>query len=337
MISKDLKLAIEKIKNNHLVAIPTETVYGLAARYDSEEAIKKIFETKRRPFFDPLIVHVASIDQAKSLVETWPVIADKLAKRFWPGPLTLVLQKSNKVSSLITSGLESVGIRMPNHPMALELIKQLNLPLAAPSANKFGKTSPSTAQHVENEFKEEDLLILEGGNCSVGIESTVLLIEIKNDKNCLSVLRKGSILKSEIENYLKSEKMNFEFVDIIQKEKSPGHMKHHYMPKVPLIICKNASMNTQNVLADFELHKSQMPRQVEGVSIYIPSTALCNPNILDLGSDAAQAARVLYQRLRESSELGNDCIIFYEKKEYNSESWEPILERLHKAATYIIA
>ena len=148
-MKKEINLPIEAFKNHKLVAIPTETVYGLSAPIDQPLLIKKIFEVKERPFFDPLIVHVSSISEAKEWVSDWPVIAQKLAERFWPGPLTLVLPKNDKVSDLITSGLDTVGLRCPNHPLTLALIKELGVPLAAPSANKFGKTSPTSKYYPE--------------------------------------------------------------------------------------------------------------------------------------------------------------------------------------------
>lgn len=336
MITTNINLAKDRILQNELVAIPTETVYGLAARYDSEEAVKKIFFLKERPFFDPLIVHVSSIEQARRLVLEWPTVADVLTKKFWPGPLTVVLEKSSLVNPIITSGLSTVGIRMPNHAMTLDLISVTRLPLAAPSANKFGRTSPTSAKHVADEFKMHDLTIIDGGECQVGIESTVLLIEMKNQVPHLSILRKGSILRSDIEDYLKSLNLNHVFTTEVQKEKSPGHMKHHYMPSVPLIICRNSHMDISAVLNEFEKHKSELPQIVEGVKIQIPSQRLNNPSVLSLTENSTQAARILYQKLREASEIGADSILFFEKPELYSEDWEPVLERLHKAATYII-
>ena len=148
--------AVSIMKNDGIVAIPTETVYGLGAAISSETALKKIFEVKKRPFFDPLIVHVENIEQAKTLTSEWPEIADSVCQQFWPGPLTIVLKKNQNVSSLITAGLERVGLRCPQHPVALEILRKLKIPIAAPSANLFGRTSPTTALHVETEFSNQN-------------------------------------------------------------------------------------------------------------------------------------------------------------------------------------
>lgn len=223
----DIKKAVELLKNNELVGIPTETVYGLAGAISSEESIKKIFSTKKRPFFDPLIVHVSSINMAKTLTKSWPDLAQKLAQNFWPGPLTIVLPKSDKVSDLITSGLESVGLRCPNHPIALELISQVEIPLAAPSANKFTKTSPTTKAHVVDEFGD-DVFVLDGGQCHVGIESTVVGI----DDNHIKIFRPGVITKEQIKKVVSSEVK----VEYTQSPVAPGQMKHHYMPQRPVVL-----------------------------------------------------------------------------------------------------
>lgn len=151
MIGKDLSLAIELLKAGKLVSIPTETVYGLAANALNEEAVVNIFKAKNRPFFDPLIVHVASIEQAKNYTINWTDNAEKLAQKFWPGPMTLLLDKNNLIPDIITSGSSKVAIRIPNHPISLDLLSKLNFPLAAPSANPFGYISPTNASHVEKQ------------------------------------------------------------------------------------------------------------------------------------------------------------------------------------------
>ncbi len=272
--------AVAKLKNDDVVAMPTETVYGLAGRIGSERALKKIFSTKKRPFFDPLIVHVSSIEQAKMCYQMWNPIAEKLAARFWPGPLTMVMPKSDRVSSLITSGLETVAVRWPAHPIAQKLIQMVGEPLAAPSANLFGKTSPTKAEHVREQFGDE-VFILDGGSSEFGIESTVLLIQtlnpsqfVKNlhgeshrvvsestskveshegivDHYELSILRPGSVTKAQIEDALQAliqnsasssaqELIKWSWKDKVESRLAPGQMKHHYMPNKPLIILKPA-------------------------------------------------------------------------------------------------
>lgn len=227
----EIDKAIHHLQNNDVVGMPTETVYGLAGSIESEESIKKIFSTKERPFFDPLIVHVSNTEMARPLVKSWPPIAQTLAEHFWPGPLTMVLPKSDIVSDLITSGLDSVGIRCPNHPIALELISNFAIPLAAPSANKFTKTSPTTKDHVESEFGD-DVFVLEGGVCHVGIESTVA--GIFDDE--VKIYRPGMITKEDLKKVLPSKVK----VEYTQSPVAPGQMKHHYMPNKPVILTKES-------------------------------------------------------------------------------------------------
>ena len=172
----DLILAKKLLTEGKLVAIPTETVYGLAANGLDETAVAGIFSAKNRPTFDPLILHVASIEQAQSLCTDWPEMADKLARAFWPGPLTLILPKADHVPDLTTSGQPTVGIRMPNNRLTLELLSTLPFPLAAPSANPFGYVSPTNAQHVADQLGDRIDYILDDGDCSVGIELSLIHI-----------------------------------------------------------------------------------------------------------------------------------------------------------------
>ncbi|MEO9890018.1 L-threonylcarbamoyladenylate synthase, partial [Nonlabens ulvanivorans] len=174
LVSKDILKAAEILKREELVAIPTETVYGLAGNIYSETAIKKIFEMKKRPFFNPLIVHIHSMEQVMELAVNFPDKAKELAQAFWPGSLTLILPKKNEVPDLITARKDTVGIRMPQHELTLELLRNLDFPVAAPSANPFTHISPTTAQHVKNYFDGSLEMVLDGGNCENGIESTII-------------------------------------------------------------------------------------------------------------------------------------------------------------------
>src|SRR5277367_77070 len=170
----EIQKAAQIIQEGGLVAFPTETVYGLGADALNPYAVARIFEVKNRPTFDPLIVHVADIRQAEILVLKFPEKALKLIEKFWPGPLTLVLPKASIVPDIVTSSLPSVAIRVPNHPMALELIRESGRPIAAPSANPFGQVSPTTADHVRRSMGNKVDLILDGGPCAIGVESTVI-------------------------------------------------------------------------------------------------------------------------------------------------------------------
>ena len=191
----DLLKAKSLLESEHLVAIPTETVYGLAANGLSEVAVAKIFEAKNRPSFDPLIMHIGSIDQAQAISKEFPENAKNLAEHFWPGPLTMILPKKDIIPDLATSGLQTMGVRMPNHPLTLELLKSLKFPLAAPSANPFGYISPTSAEHVINQMSGRLPYILDGGPCTVGLESTIIDLTSEMPK----ILRKGGTAVEDIE------------------------------------------------------------------------------------------------------------------------------------------
>lgn len=334
--NEGLAKAKKILEEGGVVGLPTETVYGLAARIDMPSAIKRIFTTKERPFFDPLIVHVASIEQAKKVTAYWGPASQALAESFWPGPLTLILPRDPSVNSMITSGLDSVGIRMPNHPMALALIEEVGVPLAAPSANKFGRTSPTSPSHVRLEFKEENVFVLDGGECQIGIESTVLLVRHRPEVVELSILRRGHVLRSEIERVLTDRGFKFEFVDIVDKRESPGHMKHHYMPPIPLIVCRNKGRAEDDILKEVNQKLALLPDEIENIKILKPAGGIRSCQKLCLSSDPVLAAREFYSKLRESAETGADCILFYQEPEHSGERWDSLFDRINKAASLII-
>src|SRR3954447_6536010 len=197
MVSEaDLRRAAELLRAGRLVAFPTETVYGLGANALDADAVDRIFAAKGRPASSPLIVHVDSVEMAQTLVSEWPPIASELAARFWPGPLTLVLPKRALVPDRVTAGLDSVGLRMPAHPVAVALIREADIPLAAPSANRFTELSPTTAEHVRCALGDAIDLILDGGPCTVGIESTVLSLT----GGLPVLLRPGMVTQAQIES-----------------------------------------------------------------------------------------------------------------------------------------
>nr|MBD3623691.1 threonylcarbamoyl-AMP synthase [Sunxiuqinia sp.] len=226
---QQLKEAARIINEGGLVSFPTETVYGLGANTLNSVAVAKIFALKERPSFDPLIVHIASLDDLKMLTENPSDAVMQLAKKFWPGPLTLVLPKSKLVPDIVTSGLPTVGIRMPDHQIALKLIRMAKCPIAAPSANKFGHLSPVSAEHVRKQLPDVDY-ILDGGMTTVGIESTIVSVE----GNVCTLLRPGKISLNDIEKALPGR---FVF-NITKPEKlvAPGLLKSHYSPNKPLYI-----------------------------------------------------------------------------------------------------
>ena len=220
-MSLSINDAAERIRAGELVAFPTETVYGLGANALDAAAVGKIFELKGRPETIPLIVHVSSIQMARGIVAEWPPLAEELAAKWWPGPLTLVLPKRDVIPDIVTAGLPTVGVRMPDHPLALELIREAGVPIAAPSANKFTGISPTTAAHVREAFGDA-VPVLDGGPTRVGIESTVVAIE--NGK--LKLLRPGMISLGELEQAVIEGAAH----------PAPGMHVRHYSPRTPVLL-----------------------------------------------------------------------------------------------------
>lgn len=334
--NQDLAKVKNILEEGGVVGLPTETVYGLAARIDIPSAIEKIFQVKERPFFDPLIVHVSSIEMAKKVTAYWGPVAQTLAEAFWPGPLTMILPKDPSVNEMITSGLDSVGLRMPNHPLALQLIQEVGIPLAAPSANKFGKTSPTSAEHVRAEFKNENIFVLDGGDCQVGIESTVLSIRQQPEKIKLSILRRGHILKSDIEKVLLQKGFAIEFVEQVDKRESPGHMKHHYMPPIPLFVCTAKDRSIESILQEANQKLALLPEEIESIKIIKPKNGIHSAEVLRLSQDPVLATREFYGQLRKAAAGGKDCLIFYREEYQTGERWEALFDRLNKAASLIL-
>lgn len=225
MTTINIDEACEVLKNEELIGLPTETVYGLAGNAYSEIALKKIFTLKNRPFYNPLILHIKSVNYLNKVAKNIPETAIKLAKEFWPGPLTLVLEKQNHISDLVTASKDTVAVRVPNHPVALELLNKLDFPIAAPSANPFGSISPTNASHVNDYFGNDLKIILDGGMCSEGIESTIIGFE--NNEPVL--YRNGSISVDEIIKI--TGKITF-LNNNDSNPKAPGMLSRHYAPNI---------------------------------------------------------------------------------------------------------
>jgi L-threonylcarbamoyladenylate synthase len=226
--------AVELLRQGQVVGMPTETVYGLAGDGLNPLALARIFEVKQRPLFDPLILHFADAAGAFAIAEQVPLAARELASHFWPGPLTLVLRKMGGVPDLATSGLPNVALRVPIHPVAQTLLRAFGRPLAAPSANRFGRISPTDAQAVHKELGENVPLILDGGPCAVGLESTVVFISEKQPV----LLRAGGIPLEEIEGVVGSVRLAEPVED---RPEAPGQLKHHYAPRKPLRLVNNVT------------------------------------------------------------------------------------------------
>ncbi len=236
----DIDIAARILKSGKLVGIPTETVYGLAANALDKDAVANIFKVKGRAVDNPLIVHISNISEIYKLVSKFPANAQKLANYFWPGPLTMILKKSNIIPYEVSCGLDTVAIRMPLNVIARKLIKKVNLPLAAPSANLSGKPSPTSFLHVLNDFDGKIDAILDGGDCTIGIESTVITLESKIPK----ILRPGSITPEQISDVLGKVEIDDCILRKVSKNRivsSPGMKYKHYAPKAKVIIVNGSS------------------------------------------------------------------------------------------------
>ncbi|HEY6347195.1 MAG TPA: L-threonylcarbamoyladenylate synthase [Bryobacteraceae bacterium] len=229
-MSLSIKEAAARIRAGGVVAFPTETVYGLGANALDPSAVRRIYELKARPATSPLIVHVSSAEMARGVVAEWPPLAEDLARRWWPGPLTMVLPKSAAIPEIVTAGLSTVGVRMPAHPVARELIEEAGVPIAAPSANRFTGLSPTTAAHVRAAFGDS-IGVLDGGPSQVGIESTVVAIESGN----LKLLRPGMIAFEESA----FEELAAKSPEPGSAHPAPGMYRRHYSPRTPVLLVRD--------------------------------------------------------------------------------------------------
>lgn len=294
MQTNNLDAAKKQLLKNELIAIPTETVYGLAGNAYNETALKKIFILKNRPFYNPLIVHIKSSAALKEVAMDIPDEALKLAEKFWPGPLTLVLKKQPNIPDLVTAGKETVAVRVPNHPLTLALLEKLDFPLAAPSANPFGSISPTSAAHVFDYFGDQLKVILDGGECENGLESTIIGFE----NNQPILYRHGSIAQDEIEKIVGK-------LTIITKNNespnSPGMLSRHYAPKTSTYL-------TNNVLALLNSFKGKKI----GVLMFtnqIQHQDVTHQEILSESGDLIEAGRNLYAAMHRLDHRNLDLIL----------------------------
>ncbi len=297
MIGTNINSAADFLKNGDLVAIPTETVYGLAANAFDESAVLKIYKTKNRPQFNPLILHSDSLKKFKSWGIELPEIALKLAKEFSPGPLTFVVKSNNKIPQIVTAGNDSVAIRIPNHRMTLDLLQSLDFPLAAPSANPSEYISPTTAKHVDEMLGDKINYILDGGDCQIGLESTI--ISFLNESP--EILRYGGLAIEKIENCIgKKLRSTFENNSHSKNVIAPGMLSKHYSPKHPLLICtiedELKKYNANNcAIISFKNKNHSVPESQHFV--------LSETGNLD------EAAKNLFAALRSADKLNVDIIL----------------------------
>ena len=280
----DISSAADFILSGGIGGVPTETVYGLAADATNEAAVRKIFAAKGRPFIDPLIVHVCDMEMAESVAEFSPD-AKKLAEKFWPGPLTMILPKREKIGAIVTAGLDTVAVRMPSHPVMAELIRKTARPIAAPSANPFGYVSPTRAEHVREQLGDKIDFVLDGGECERGVESTIILMTSSPKK----LLRPGPISAALIEAALGEE------IDKSPKKneahpQAPGMLKSHYSPKSRLRLFNGIS---------------EIPADFRGETIFFsrPQNPAPNQYWLSESGDVDEAARNLFALLRKLDKI----------------------------------
>lgn len=289
-IGTDVEKAVQLLQHNELVAIPTETVYGLAGNALSKEAVTKIFTVKDRPQFDPLIMHVPSLEKAHDYVAEMPEAAIKLARNFWPGPLTLLLKKKDIVPDLVTSGLDTVGIRCPDHALTRSLLQQLPFPLAAPSANPFGYVSPTKPEHVNEQLGTKIQYILDGGTCPVGIESTIVGFE----KDTPVVYRLGGLSVESIEAVVGSVTLT---IHSSSNPKAPGQLKSHYAPRRKVIIGSIGELLKTHNADRIAVLSFQHTYPVKHQITLAPS------------GKTEEAAQHLFEALRTLDKLDIDCIV----------------------------
>ena len=291
-IGTDLSQAKALLEEGKLVAIPTETVYGLAANALDEEAVLRIFKAKNRPTFDPLIVHAASVEQVRPLLREVSPLAERLYERFAPGPLTILLPRTPQIPDLVTAGLDTVALRIPRHPLTLELLQSLDFPLAAPSANPFGYVSPTRPDHVAAQLEDQVSYILDGGH-EVGLESTIVQI-VDNDR--MHVLRKGGLPIEALEA--------FGTVDVYQHSTSnpraPGMLKSHYAPGKPLKL---------GYLDDLLSEHAGQRVGILAFKRLISDISADQQRILSKNGDLAEAARNLFASIRSLDALDIDLIL----------------------------
>lgn len=283
------------LREGGLIGLPTETVYGLGADASNELAVRRIFAVKGRPSNHPLIVHVASVEVAKRWASAWPDEAEALAAAFWPGPLTLILKRSGVASDAVTGGQDTVGLRVPDHPLALSLLRTFDGGVAAPSANRFGRVSPTTAQHVRDELGTDVELVLDGGPCRVGVESTIVDLSGAAPR----ILRPGGVPKEAVERVLGREAP---LASTATDVRAPGMLASHYAPRAGLWLVSAAGLEAE-VARRREGGATVAVLAAEGVPVPAGVTRF------EVPADDAGYARALYATLREVDARGLDVVL----------------------------
>jgi L-threonylcarbamoyladenylate synthase len=313
MITTSIQKAVEALNKGEIVAIPTETVYGLAANIYNEQALKAVFSTKKRPTFNPLIVHIESINHLEKVAKNIPEIAYRLANAFWPGPLTLILEKQPEIPDLVTAGKPTVGVRVPNHPVTLQLLSKLDFPVAAPSANPFTGISSTTSQHVFDYFEKDLSVILDGGPCLKGVESTI----VGFDSETVILYRHGAIAIEAIEKVVGQIEQVTSSSEIV----APGMLKLHYAPKT-------LTLFTNDLANDLQKYKDQKV----GLVLFqnsIATLAELQQEVLSPNGSLEEAAKNLYAAFHRLDAQNLDIILV--EKMPNHGLGKTINDRLSRA------
>jgi L-threonylcarbamoyladenylate synthase len=316
-----IRRAVELLRKGEVVALPTETVYGLAANALDARAVSRIFELKGRPSHNPVIVHVSNLEMAEQCVAAWPVLAKELARAFWPGPLTLVLPRSHAIPDVVTSGGETVGLRWPSHPFIQAVIQKCRFPLAAPSANRANSLSPTNAEHVRKYFGENIPLIVDGGQCQVGIESTVVDLSVTLPR----LLRPGMIHEEAL--LAVTEKLEVTGGKDGPILKSPGQLRRHYSPRARLILCE--WKNEADLRRQLAGQSSQLKTHIVAHTRIPSGESFAGVSVIP--HDPEAFARAIYAELHQCDEAGAELIVVEEIP--NTSEWRAIGDRLKRAAT----
>jgi L-threonylcarbamoyladenylate synthase len=297
--SRDIDRAASALREGKLVAFPTETVYGLGADAQSVAAVARIFAVKRRPADHPLIVHIASADELPRWAVDVPPAARRLAAACWPGPLTLLLRKAPHVPSATTGGRETIGLRVPAHPIALELLRRFGGGIAAPSANRFGRVSPTSAAHVQADLGDDVDLLLDGGPCTIGVESTI--VDLTHDAPLL--LRPGGVTLEQLESLLQVPVSRRAPSDV----RAPGMLASHYAPRarVELLETEALAARARALLASGQ----RVTILLRGPTEHAAFDAAPSLKLIELGADDGAAAQQLYAALRQADLDGADVVL----------------------------
>jgi L-threonylcarbamoyladenylate synthase len=318
---ENIERAVATLRAGEVIGLPTETVYGLAADASNTNAVAKIFAMKGRPADHPLIVHLANASDARAWASEWPDTAEKLANAFWPGPMTLIVKRAKHVRDAVTGGQDTVGLRVPSHPVAQRVLQAFEGGLAAPSANKFGHVSPTSAQHVASEFADDELLILDGGACDVGVESTIIDVSGKTPR----ILRPGRVRAHEIERVLSQPLVNLTAKATTNVPRVSGSLDSHYAPRKTTVMLEGDALE---IFLDASRDAGKRVGLIFHSSRFAKAKA--NERVALSHESAAQFEHDIYAALRKLDESRIDLIAI-ETPPMGSD-WDAVNDRMRRAS-----